>query len=61
MREMQVHNENYVTVTFKDRVYLINNEDKKVYQFGPFKKMSKKVCELYDKLDSEEFKEKKND
>lgn len=61
MREMQVHNKNFVTITFQDRVYLINNKDKKVYQFGPTKRMSKKVIELYDKLDQEYFTGKKND
>tara|TARA_R100001443_G_scaffold117105_1_gene139940 strand:- start:865 stop:1047 length:183 start_codon:yes stop_codon:yes gene_type:complete len=55
MREMQVHNKNFVTITFQDRVYLINNEDKKVYQCGPTGRMSKKMIKLYDKLDNEYF------
>ena len=59
MKNMELHNENFVTILFKDRVYLINNEDKKVYQFNPNKRMSKKVVKLYDKLDKAEFKEKK--
>ncbi len=61
MKNMELHNENFVTILFKDRVYLINNEDKKVYQFNPNKRMSKKVVKLYDKLDKSEFKEKIND
>ena len=49
------------TLVINEKSKDLISKGKKVYQFGPTKRMSKKVIELYDKLDQEYFTGEKND